>query len=70
MRPATQAARLLRAMRRRGSELMRRWQRLVDHFGDGIPAIAERAYPRLVSYRRRALRLARRLRQLSDQPQS
>lgn len=56
---------LLRALRRRGRDLMRRWQRLCDHFGDGVPEVAERIYPRLISYRRRAMRIARRLHKLT-----
>ncbi len=52
------------ALHRRGRELMHRWMRLCDHFGDGIPSIAERAYPRLASYRRRAIRIVRKLRSL------
>jgi hypothetical protein len=51
-------------LRRRGAKLMQRWQRLVDHFGDGIPEIAEKFNPRLISYRRRALRIVFKLRGL------
>lgn len=60
---------LIAAMRRRGQKLMKRWQRLVDHFGDGQSDIAERFYPRLASYRKRAMRLARRLHKLNHPEQ-
>lgn len=61
---------LLIAMRRRGSQLMRRWQRLIDHLADGHVDAAERFYPHLVTIRKRALRLARRLHALNHVPKT
>ena len=50
------------ALYRRGEHLMKSWMRLVQHFGDGNSNTAERTYPRLISYRKRAMRIARKLR--------
>lgn len=50
------------ALLNRGRKLMRRWVNLVQEFGDGDHRTAERLYPRLTSYRKRAYRIAMRLR--------
>lgn len=55
------------ALRRRGRALMSRWTHLVEHFGNGDSGIAENFYPRLRSYRKRALRIALRLHKLNHQ---
>ncbi len=54
------------ALRRRGRELMKRYFNLVEYFADGDHASAERFYPRLASYRRRAIRIVRKLRSLQS----
>ncbi len=51
-------------LRRRGRCLMDSWARLVLHFGDGDPAVAERLNRRLVVYRRAARMLAYRARKI------
>jgi len=53
------------ALRNRGRALMRRYVRLADHFGDGYFDVAEQIYPRLVLYRKRAMRIAMKLRVLA-----
>lgn len=55
---------LRRLLIRRGRCLMNTWARLVLHFGDGDPAVAERLNRRLVVYRRAARLLAYRARKI------
>lgn len=49
------------ALYHKARELMRSYLRYLDHFGDGDIALAERAFPPMVSKRKRAMRIVRKL---------
>ncbi len=51
-------------MHRRGRNLIRLWQTLVNEIADGNVELAEKMHPRLASFRKRALRIALKLRTL------
>lgn len=51
------------ALYHRARELMRTYMRYLDHFGHGDIAVAERAFPPMVSKRRRAMRIVHKLTQ-------